>query len=184
MASKPKRSETLSIRINPALKGQLTIAANYLGASIASVVERAVTEGMNQAKIPPEDIGAESLIAAFQDSGGVPLPHVYKYAQHSIPLVMQMRLFYLLPKGLSKKELIICETIAGGSRFGGDDPVFDAHTGVMPKVPTVSFTKAMAEMPMLESYADYKLHEMQRPNAFSLSYEDYRTLKQKSEAAK
>lgn len=183
MARKEKRSETLSLRINPALKDQLAIAANLLNCSIASVVESVVAEGMSQAKVPFEDIGSAGLISAFQDEGGVPLPYVYKYALHEIPLVMQMRLFYLMPKGLTNKDQVICETIATVPRFQGDDRVFEEDMALKISAPSISIENVAAEMETLESYADYKLHEMQRADGFNLDYESYLKLKKSSETA-
>lgn len=177
MARKPKRSETLSIRIKPNLKEQLAIAANYMECSIASVVEQAVARGMDQAKVPFEDVGSQLLRSAFEGGTGVPLSHIYNYAEHSIPLVMQLRLFFLMPKGLSVKERLICEAIVTQPEFSGDDPIFEDDSSLKTGAPSVDVTKAMREMALLESYADYRVHEMQRPDGLKIGFSEYVRLK-------
>lgn len=182
MTRKTKRSETLSIRINPTLKEMLAIAANYMDSSIASVVEEAVSVAVGQARVPLDDIGSQSLVAAFQQEGSVPLSAVYKHALHDDPLVMQLRLFYLMPKALSKRAQIVCETIVAYDRFKGNDAIFAKGETLKISVPSVDIANVDSEMRMIESYADYKIHEMQRPDGFSLNYEDYRALKLKKQA--
>jgi hypothetical protein len=179
VARKTKRSETLSIRIDPALKELLTIASNYMDTSIASVVEEAVSVAMGQARVPVDDIGSASLIAAYQEAGSVPITAIYKYALHEIPLVMQLRLFYLMPKALSKRAQLICETIIAYGRFKGEDEIFSANETLKLTVPSIDLATVDREMKLVEGYADYKMHEMQRADGFCLNYEDYRSFKLK-----
>lgn len=180
MARKPKRSETLSIRITPELKDQLTIAAAFTGSSVASVVEQAVISGMEQAKIPLEFIGSEHLRSAFSVAGWVPISQVYQCARHSEPLIMQLRLYHLMPEGLTEKERVICETIVGTEKFHGSEPIFDDRESLRAEGPSIDIEAAQNAMGLLERYADYKLHEMQRPDGLSLSFSDYLKLLQKS----
>lgn len=160
-----KKSEALSIRIRPDLKEKLAILSNYWDISIADVVESAISKQMDIGVVALKDVGSEHwrVRLAREGASSMSIDLVYRFVRSSVPIVRQMRLFYLMPKGLDLIERGVCAAVADNpDLFEGDDPLFDALDPKIGELPAFDFEKIIAHLPALRSYSEFLHHNSRR----------------------
>ncbi len=177
-ADKLKRSDTLSLRINPGMKAGLSIASAYLEKSMSSVIEYALGYLFEKVSIWEHDI-APPLRKKVGGTGEVGIDDILKLTWCDDPFLLILRIYLVLPKGLAEKDRLIAETVFASPYFAGEDDVFD---GLHPELvyPLIDVERARLETEILASYAEYRVHELQRPDGgLQLGYAEYAELKRK-----
>lgn len=163
MSKKVKRTETLSIRINPHIKAGLAAAANYSDTTMSTVIEHALQAGIDQAIIPADEINKDFRRIYCNDGPG-PLGRIIKYAWHDNPVLMSIRLYYLFPKALGERDRIIYSTVLITDMFAGGDNIFFDTPSLAEFAPSVDLAKIHTFYDKLVGFAEFRIHELQRPH--------------------
>lgn len=161
------------------MKAGLSIASAYVEKSMSSVIEYALGYLFEKLIISEGDI-AEPLrreVAATGEAVGI--ADILKLTWCDDPFLMNLRVYLVLPKGLLERDRLIAETVFTSPYFAGEDDVFDGrHPGLV--YPLIDVEKARLETELLTSYAEYRVHELQRPDGgLQLGYAEYAELKRK-----
>lgn len=182
-AGKLKRSDTLSLRINPGMKAGLSIASAYVEKSMSSVIEYALGYLFEKLIISEHDIAEPLRKGLSSAEGAVGVADILKLTWCDDPFLLNLRIYLVLPKGLAERDRLIAETVFASPCFGGEDDVFDGrHLGLV--YPLIDVEKARLETELLTSYAEYRIHELQRPDGgLQLGYAEYAELKRKRDEA-
>lgn len=165
MAKKQKRSETLSIRISPRLKAGLQVAANIGKTSMASVIDTTLSEGLEKTFVKAEEVHPRLLERFGAQGGTVQLSKVMEEIWTDEPFLLTLRLYLLLPSGLTDREFLMATTVFKDETFAGVDDVFEGAAMPGLSYPLIDLGRAQLEQNELASYADYSSHESQRPGA-------------------
>lgn len=178
-ADKLKRSDTLSLRINPGLKAGLSIASAYLEISMSSVIERALADFFENHTISRYDMAEPIRDDPAEIDGMAPISSILMLTWCDDQFLMNLRVYLVLPKGLSERDRLIAETVFASPYFAGEDDVFEGRDlGLV--YPLIDVEKARLETELLTSYAEYRVHELQRPDGgLRLGYAEYAELKRK-----
>lgn len=163
MAKKQKRSETLSIRISPRLKAGLQVAANIGKTSMASVIDTTLSTGLEKTFVKAEDIHPRLLERFGAVDGKVQLAKVIQEIWTDEPFLLTLRLYLLLPSGLTDREFLMATAVFKDETFAGVDDVFEGAAMPGLSYPLIDLGRAQLEQGELASYADYLSHESQRP---------------------
>lgn len=178
-ADKLKRSDTLSLRINPGLKAGLSIASAYLEKSMSSVIERALWDFFENHTISQYDMAEPTREGRVETDGKAAIASILELTWCDDPFLMNLRIYLVLPKGLAERDRLIAETVFASPYFAGDDDVFGGRElGLV--YPLIDVEKARLDTELLTSYAEYRVHELQRPDSgLQLGYAEYAELKRK-----
>ncbi len=175
MSKREPRKETLSVRINREVKAGLSIAANYSGESMATVMEQALVASIQTTRVSASDVHGR-LADAHAERGSVPISKILYFVQHHLPEITMLRLFYLFPKGLTDRERTICEAVvANPAIFAGSHPLFVPFPDPgVDDVPLFDVQKLSQHMPSLKAYAQFVSHNSQRSDVeIAIDYPTY-----------
>lgn len=184
MSKKVRRTETLSIRINPQIKAGLAAAANYGDSTMSTVIEYALQAGIDSARIPADEVKG-LFREKYTNDESVSLGLVMKYAWHDNPILMNLRLFHIFPKGLGERDRIVCSIALTHPRFSGDNNIYYDSPSIAEGAPSVDLAKIHLQYDDLVGFADFKIHEAQRPvGSLSLDFDTYLRLRSQSEKSR
>ena len=144
MASRSKKT-VLSVRIDPVAKASLDVAANMHKQSTTKFVEQLIETVMRQQVAPPtgEKVELGPLIASLMTDDD---------------LIYKLRLYAVLPEGLSAKEQVILKAVFDNPNiFEGTDQYLPPSIAQPKKTPCTSVSIARVRLfwPLLAEYADF-----------------------------
>lgn len=174
--SKQKRTEALSIRITPDLKYALSLLSNIYGLTISTIIENMLETALEHINIDRNIVYGE---IKYNINGAINIKNILKLVVNPNPIITRLRLFYILPSGLTEKEKFISEAIVKSAIFYGKQSIFKPKYSVdNTEIPNIDLEKITEHEEMLSNYAEFMMHNSQRPDGgIPINYETYLKLK-------
>lgn len=120
--AKRKRTETISLRVDRSIKIRIEALSAIRQLTATSLLEQLIFHASQEQFLVP----GKGVKPYQNDDGMISLEDALNSAEHEVPELFKIRLYYIAPNAVGDKDRFFIETILDNLEiFGGDTPVFD-----------------------------------------------------------